>query len=571
MLAFGFLNAEPVDVSKAFDVKASMSSGGANFEFSLDETVFLYADKLKVSIDGNEITKLLNLPPEVTHKTHQVYAKDFTLFVPSGLILSSANLEDFTVNLEYLGCAYDGFCYNPQNFNYKFTNSNGTYLISKTEHVSKAVSNVAESLDAVSEQDSISSKMQNSSFFVVLITFFGYGLLLALTPCVFPMIPILSSIIVAKCGEGTNTKKSFFISFIYVFAMALAYALAGVLASFFGGSIQGMLQIPWVITLFSLVFVALAFSMFGFYQLQLPASLQSKISKKGESKSGLGGVFVMGFLSALIVGPCVAAPLAGALLYIAQTGDAFLGGLSLFVMSFGMGVPLLLIGLGAGKFMPKPGAWMDEISKIFGFIMLFMAVWMMSRIMSPNLALLLYGILGVFFGAFLLPSSDDGLKKFKLGSSLVVLIYSAILIVGFASGGTKVSKPLAGFGISSGAIQSVENEFKYVSNLAQLEKVVATSQKPVLIDFWATWCVNCKEIDAILESAELSSALAKFELIKIDVTKNSVDDRELMQRFGVYGPPSLVFFKDGVELKGEQTISISSVSGFKEKLERIAG
>lgn len=535
-----FLNAQPLNVNEAFKVNEKANPSGISFDIIIDKSVYLYEDELKVFLGSENITKILNLPESKKYKEYLIYDKNFTLFIPTNLILNTSNEKIIT--LKFLGCAYDGYCYNPQNFKFNLLKAENGFTISKIKD--KKVNNNSENYE-----NKISSDIKNNNFFITIITFFGYGLLLALTPCVFPMIPILSSIIVSKCKNSKNdNKKAFLISFIYVFAMSLAYSIAGILATYFGSSVQGFLQIPWVIILFSLIFVVLAFSMFGFYELQLPASLQSKISKKSESKNGLIGVFIMGFLSALIVGPCVAAPLAGALVYIAQSGNLLLGGSALFIMSFGMGMPLLLIGLGANKFLPKPGYWMNEISKIFGFIMLFMAVWMLSRLISSNLSLLLYGVLGIFFGASLFPVKKDSVtfKKFKFGFSLVVIIYSVILIIGFASGSNSLTNPLN----NTFKNQLKENlNFKKVSNLNELKEVVRGSKKPVLIDFWATWCVNCKELDDTLNSAEISEILSNFELIKVDVTKNSKDDLELMKEFQIYGPPALIFFKNGKELQ----------------------
>lgn len=545
ILMICFLNAEPVNVSEAFKINEKAHPSGISFDIAIDKSVYLYEDELKVFLGSENITKILNLPESKKHKEYLIYDKNFTLFIPTNLILNTSNEKIIT--LKFLGCAYDGYCYNPQNLKFNLSKTENGFKISKIKD--KKVSN-----NNTNYENKISSDIKNNNFFITIITFFGYGLLLALTPCVFPMIPILSSIIVSKCKNSkNNNKKAFLISFIYVFAMSLAYSIAGILATYFGSSVQGFLQIPWVIILFSLIFIVLAFSMFGFYELQLPASLQSKISKKSESKNGLIGVFIMGFLSALIVGPCVAAPLAGALVYIAQSGNLVLGGSALFVMSFGMGMPLLLIGLGANKFLPKPGYWMNEISKIFGFIMLFMAVWMLSRLISSNLSLLLYGVLGIFFGVSLFPVKKDKavFKKFKFGFSLVVIIYSVILIIGFASGSNSLTNPLN----NTFKNQLKENlNFKKVSNLNELKEVVRGSKKPVLIDFWATWCVNCKELDDTLNLAEISEILSNFELIKVDVTKNSKDDLELMKEFQIYGPPALIFFKNGKELQEYKVI-----------------
>ncbi|MCR8684590.1 protein-disulfide reductase DsbD [Campylobacter ureolyticus] len=545
ILMICFLNAEPVNVSEAFKINEKAHPSGISFDIAIDKSVYLYEDELKVFLGSENITKILNLPESKKHKEYLIYDKNFTLFIPTNLILNTSNEKIIT--LKFLGCAYDGYCYNPQNLKFNLSKTENGFKISKIKD--KKVSN-----NNTNYENKISSDIKNNNFFITIITFFGYGLLLALTPCVFPMIPILSSIIVSKCKNSKNdNKKAFLISFIYVFAMSLAYSIAGILATYFGSSVQGFLQIPWVIILFSLIFIVLAFSMFGFYELQLPASLQSKISKKSESKNGLIGVFIMGFLSALIVGPCVAAPLAGALVYIAQSGNLLLGGSALFIMSFGMGMPLLLIGLGANKFLPKPGYWMNEISKIFGFIMLFMAVWMLSRLISSNLSLLLYGVIGIFFGVSLFPVKKDSVtfKKFKFGFSLAIIIYSVVLIIGFASGSNSLINPLN----NTFKSQLKENlNFKKVSNLNELKEVVRGSKKPVLIDFWATWCVNCKELDDTLNSAEISEILSNFELIKVDVTKNSKDDLELMKEFQIYGPPALIFFKNGKELQKYKVI-----------------
>ncbi|QKF64871.1 protein-disulfide reductase DsbD [Campylobacter corcagiensis] len=572
LLIFSFLFAEPLKVEDAFKVKVTADKIGTNFNFDIDKSVYIYADKLKFSVANKDITEFLTLPEAKKHNTSTVFDGKFDIFIPSGIVLSSGeDIKSYSVVVKFIGCALDGFCYNPQIYKYSVNALDGSYDvefldISKVDSTSSKTEQTAQ----ISDQENISKNMSSKNFFITLLTFFGYGLLLALTPCVFPMIPILSSILVSKSSK--SVKSSFIISLVYVLAMALAYAIIGIFASILGASLASLLQIPWIILLFSFVFVALAFSMFGFYQLQLPASLQSKISEKSKNKSGLIGVFIMGFLSALIVGPCVAAPLAGALLFIADTGNILLGGLSLFLMGFAMGVPLLLIGLGFGKFMPKPGFWMDEISKFFGFVMLFMAVWMLSRLISGNLTLLLYAIVGIFYASFMLPdeSQKGGIRQFKFAISALFFIYSTILIVGFASGSNSVFKPLENFKNQT-PMSSLNTPLKWemVSNLSELKSVVKNSKKPVMIDFWANWCVICKELDKTLELPSVQKELENFTLVKVDVTKNSSDDKEMMSEFGIYGPPALVFFKDLVELKNEQSVGFLDETKILEKLRRI--
>ncbi|NLY03230.1 MAG: hypothetical protein GXZ15_00030, partial [Campylobacter sp.] len=350
---FAELFAEPLDADEAFKITVTAGKDGIYLNFDIDERVYIYADQLKFKVQESDVSNFLTLPEPKKYKNSMVFDGKFDLFVPSDLILNSkSDINAYSAELYFVGCARNGFCYSPQIYRYDITKNDIFYNVkfknlSEQTNFSSTLSSSSnkknDELSQISEQDSISKSMSEGSFFVTLLTFFGYGLLLSMTPCIFPMIPILSSILIAKCGKDDkkrSIKKSFTVSFIYVFAMAVAYGLIGILASLLGTSLQSILQIPWIIIFFALVFVALAFSMFGFYQIQIPSWLQGKISKKSEESSGLLGVFLMGFLSALVVGPCVAAPLAGALIYIAGTGDILLGASALFIMGFAMGVPL---------------------------------------------------------------------------------------------------------------------------------------------------------------------------------------------------------------------------------------
>jgi thiol:disulfide interchange protein DsbD len=435
-------------------------------------------------------------------------------------------------------------------------------------------------LDAQSSQeDTIAQTIKNSSFLMVLLTFFGFGLLLSLTPCVFPMIPILSSVIVSQSDKNMNAKKAFFLSLVYVLAMSLAYTIAGILAGLFGANIQSALQNPYVLSAFSLIFVLLAFSMFGFYEIQMPSFIQSKLSKQGEnSKGGIIGVAIMGFLSALIVGPCVAAPLAGALIYIGQSGDAFLGGAALFIMSLGMGVPLLIIGAGAGKFMPRPGVWMDSIKAIFGVLMLGVAIYMLSRILNPKIVMLLWTALllitSVYMGALEpLKENSKGWSKFFKGIGLGVFIYSVFLFFGALSGATNPLNPLEELNtqtINSKDISTKHTDFKIVRTVKELKNIVKNSNKPVLVDFSANWCASCKEFDEnTFKNQKIKKEMDNFTLLRVDVTKNSDEDKELLKKFNLFGPPAVIFFKNNKELKSLKVVGYKNPQEFMVYLKKV--
>ena len=383
------------------------------------------------------------------------------------------------------------------------------------------------------------------------------------------MIPILSSIIVkASQNESMSAKKGFLMSFVYVLAMSFAYSLAGIIAGIFGANLQASLQNPYVLVVFAFVFIALAFSMFGYFEIRLPASLQTKINKTadGKEKQGMLGIAIMGFLSALIVGPCVAPPLAGALVYIGQTGDALLGGIALFVMSLGMGVPLLLIGLGAGKFMPKPGGWMEGVTKIFGIIMLGVAIWLLDRVINPTVTMYLWAFLFISFGVYLKIYTHIIVKSI----SKVLTILGAILLVGAVSGATNPLKPLDKFTSGVSLVKQDELKFIKIQNIAQLEDAILKSSKPVILDFWATWCVSCKELDEItFKNDEVIKRLQNFTLLKVDVTQNSEDDKAIQKKFGVVGPPALIFWDENKqEVKSAKIVGYKNPKEFLEILDK---
>ena len=355
--------------------------------------------------------------------------------------------------------------------------------------------------------------------------------------------------------------------------MAATYTVAGVVAGLFGENLQTAFQNTWVLSSFAAVFVLLSFSMFGFYELQMPSFIQNRLSSVSNRQQGgsLVGVAVMGFLSALIVGPCVAAPLAGALIYIGQTGDAVLGGLALFTLSIGMGAPLIAIGIGAGKLLPKAGAWMDRVKAVFGVLMLAVAIWLLERVLPPSLTLALWSALLIVSAVYLhaadgLPVEATGWSRLWKGVGLLSLAYGILLLVGAASGGTDPLRPLAGLsggGNQAIALQAHELSFKQIHSLADLQReldAAARAGKPVMVDFYADWCISCKEMEKYtFGNARVQQALESFVLLQADVTENNDDDKALLKRFGLFGPPGILFF----DAKGQERKDLSVV-GFKK-------
>ena len=573
MTAFCFAVTEPLSVADAFGLSAKVDEHNVEFNFNLAQNIHVYKDAVNVTSGGKSLIEFINMPSFSSDGEREVFTQAFSIFVPIKLLTEINGKGDFRINLQYQGCAKDGICYQPQSQDYIVKKSIDTYVVTQ---IPKDGQNLEP--QPISEQDGIALNLAENGFWISVATFLGYGVLLSLTPCVFPMIPILSSIIVAKSSEKISVKKGFFLSFVYVTGMSTAYAIAGILAGVFGSGLQTALQTPTVLLSFSAVFVALALSMFGLYELQLPVKAQNFISRKSQSKSGLIGIFIMGFLSALITGPCVAAPLAGALLYIANSGNVILGGATLFAMGLGAGLPLLIIGASSGKILPRPGVWMENIKKFFGFVMIFTAVWLSGKVLGEQISMLLYGIVGifacVFFGAFDTTNEHStAFKRISKSVFLIAFIYSILLIVGSFSGAKSILEPLEGFKVSKNAAKKSELNFIEVSNLAELENTIKNSSKPVLIDFYATWCASCNELDEITFKDEaVLKKLENFTLLRVDVTKNSSDDARIMKKFGLIGPPAILFFRaDGdiqKELKNARLIGFYPPGKFLEHLKK---
>lgn len=549
---------------KAFKLLASPNGKGALvLDFKVAKDYHLYKDKIKIKLlNGSADIGQLQLPKAVKSNDAifgevEVYKQDFQASVAIKNIAKSANIQ-----VEYQGCSTtSGVCYPP------------TKQTIKLDEKSFGITTISQDKEILSESDQITDTLKNSSLWIIIGTFFLFGLLLSLTPCVFPMIPILSSIIVGQ-GDKLTTKKAFAMSLVYVLAMSVTYTVAGVLAGIFGENLQVMFQNPWIIGSFVLIFIALSFSMFGFYELQLPNKLQSKITNLSNSqKSGSYiGVAIMGFLSALIVGPCVAPPLAGALIYIGQTGDALLGGTALFAMSMGMGIPLLILGTSAGKLLPKAGAWMDNVKAIFGVMLLAIALWMAERILPAPIILALWSALlvgsAVYLGAFNNSEGKTGWAKLGKSIGLILFIYGLIIAIGMSAGSKDLLQPLKVLQ-GGGKQSSVNNEklpFQMVKSIEDVNKIIDNNEL-VMLDFYADWCISCKEMEKFTFSdPSVHKNLTKVSLIKADVTDNDAIDKALMKQLEIIGPPAILFFKNGKEIKNQRVVGFKNAEEFNQHI-----
>ena len=588
---------------QAFKLTQNADTQGVFVRIELANGIFLYKNRLKVLLNGDDITASLNLPNFVVKDKEEVFYRALQLDLPR-LLLENAKIKQAKLEIFYQGCADSGFCYRPMSANFKIT----------AQENDKNAFTIAPLSQKSSNSNEFTRYLQEKNVALILAIFFAYGLLLSLTPCTLPMIPILSSLILAQSiaksdtkaernsaknlnsnsnshlnsGENSSQnsaksvnlnensspnltkslnfsenssqnsskstnlaqniskKRALWLSFVYVFFMSLAYALAGLITASLGASVQGLLQKPAVLAVFALILVLLALACFGVFSLSLPARLQ-KFNPAKNSK-GVLGVALMGFLSAFIIGPCVVAPLAAALLYIATSGDLVLGALALFVLSFGMGVPLLFVGVGLSFI--KAGAWTQRVNVFFGFVMFAMAVWVLSRFAPSSYILVAYGVLGVFFASFmgLWGSAQNGFDKAKKALLTLVLAYSLALFLGGLFGGKDFLNPLNLSVNSQNFTPTSRLNFEYLTSLNAVNKALKDNEK-VLLDFTASWCENCKLLDAQTFSDErVQERLKGYKLVKIDISENDSAQTQMMKEFGVFAPPVLIFYEKGAEI-----------------------
>ena len=554
----------PLPAAEAFVFSAAVPSDkSVRIEWAIAPGYFLYATRLHFSSPGAEIQPALPTAlimngldgkPEALYNNH--------LSVP---LTFKTNMNTAYLIVDYQGCSREGFCYPPMQKRLTINWDNRSIAYQTNSPPASSNSWVH---SALTDQNKIQHMLATENVIWTLLIFFFLGMLLAFTPCVLPMVPILTSIIVGQKHRG-HRSKSFFLSLVYVFGMAVTYAFAGVFAALLGSSIQVLLQKPVFIGIVSVIFILLALSMFEFYDLPISRRWHNKVmawSHRHESGTYLG-VFFMGVLSTLIVSPCVTAPLLGVLIYIGQSGNIVLGASTLFIMALGMGVPLLIVAVSADKWLPKSGPWMKAIVKTFGMLMFGIAIWLLSRVISHAAVLFLWGAFCAGIALFVIYYLPKWLgKKFTMA---LAGIAAMMLVIGFVA--VKLNWQLTSSLYSSdNAGVASQNNFIVVRNLQAFDqqlKAASNAGVPVLLDFYADWCESCVAMEKVLASPRVKKVLENFVLLRIDLSANSAEDQALLKHFKVIAPPTILFFNAaGHELESRRIVGEMSEDEFLNKL-----
>jgi thiol:disulfide interchange protein DsbD len=579
LLGPGVDTALPPEAAFRYEAIA-LDDGTALARFTAAPGYYLYVDKFAFRVMDPAGFDVLGaeLPPGVIKDDPEfgpvpVYYGQVE--VPVRFSRPAGAATEIALEADFQGCRDGDICYPPMSRAARFELPPAAAAISREAGPAGAPPPTA----PVSEQDRL-ARLLTQNPVAAIFAFLVAGLLLAFTPCVFPMVPILSGIIAGQ-GERLTTLRAFWLSLVYVLAMAVTYTIAGVLAGLFGQNLQAVFQNPWILGGFVLVFVALALSMFGFFELQVPASLQTRLSNASNRQRGgdFWGVAVMGFLSALIVGPCVAPPLMAALIVIGSSGDAVLGGAALFALSIGMGLPLIAFGVSAGKLIPKAGPWMDAVKNVFGVGLLALAVWMLERILPGGLIMLLWGALAIGCGVYLgalerIESGASGWRRLWKSLGLLLLVVGVLEIVGAAAGGDNWLRPLERLGGTGEAAKAEHAVFTRVKSLDDLERAVARASgngRGVMFDFYADWCVECVRMERNTFPEERVAALLEgMDLVQADVTANDEVDQALMRHYGVIGPPAILYFdRSGREMAPYRLVGYFPPDEFATHLERV--
>lgn len=574
-------------VEQAFRPVLTVTDGKVSLSFTIADGYYLYKKRLSVVsttttpiVMGELITnKKAEIKNDPNFGRVEIFHQAVTVDIPVYASRAQDVGKEWAVNAIYQGCSQEGLCYPPQTIKtqLKLLAVASANLV-KEPAIDITSSNNLATQTNTNNANSLAEFLQGSSFGLIIGTFLVLGIGLSFTPCVLPMMPILSGIIAGQ-GQGLSAKRGFLLSLSYVIGMAVTYALAGMAVGYFGASanLSAWMQSPVVLSVFAFIFVALALAMFGFYELQLPAFIQDRLSHVNQQQQGgtYLGVLLMGILSALVVSPCVSAPLAGALLYISSTGDMWLGGAALLALGLGMGTPLLIIGIGGGSLIPKAGQWMVAVKSVFGVLLLMVAIWLLSRFLAGAVTLVLVGLLliicGILMGA--LDNTAAGWPRFWKGVGVALLVWGVLLLVGAANGQSNPLQPLQFSSVTSqGEPANTELAFRKISSPIELDNALAQAKqqgKIVLVDFYADWCVACIEMaHTTFRSPVVASALSSVMLLQADITKNDEQAQALLTRFGLFGPPSVLFFNTtGQELRHLRVLGSMGVDEFVQHIQ----
>jgi len=580
---FGVQTDTALAPEQAFSYEAiGYDAGTALVRFTAQPGYYLYADKFDFVVAGAQGFAIDSVAwPEGVVKDDPEFGPVPVYYgqveVPVRFSRPAGPATGISLEAGFQGCRDGDICYPPMRRSVTFEMPAAAEAVAAP---SASVTARAKAPAPVSEQDRLAGLLTTNPFGAIA-AFFVAGLLLAFTPCVFPMVPILSGIIIGQ-GQSLTTLRAFWLSLVYVLAMSLTYTAAGVLAGLFGQNLQAVFQNPWIISGFVLVFILLALSMFGFYELQLPGRLQTRLAEASNRQQGgaLWGVAVMGLLSALIVGPCVAPPLMAALIVIGSSGDAVLGGSALFALSLGMGLPLILFGVSAGKLLPRAGAWMDAVKAVFGVGLLALSIWMLERILPGGLVMLLWGALAIASGIYLgalerIEAGASGWRRLWKALGILLLVLGILEVIGAASGGDDWLRPLDSVRpAASGAPAEEHPEFERIKSLADLDQALARASaggRGAMFDFYADWCVECKRMERnTFPEAGVQALLGELQLLQADVTANDETDQQLMQAFGVIGPPAILFFdRSGREMQDYRLVGYFEPEAFSIHLQHV--
>jgi len=566
-----------LDPDVAFRLAARVASPGkVGLDWAIAPGYYLYQQRLKFAASTPGVTLGKAELPAGDTKHDEYFGEQVVYHHELRALLPYAGVASGTLEIAvtYQGCAEKGLCYPP--ITKRFTLALPKAAAADGGAASGGASgNGGGSGNYVSEQDRLAAMIRGGSLWLMLGTFFGIGLLLAFTPCVLPMVPILSGLIAGQ-GKDVTTGRAFALSFTYVMGMALTYTIAGAAFAAAGHQVQAVFQQAWIVLLFAALFIALALSMFGLYTIQMPAAIQTRLTGASNSQRAgtFGGVAVMGALSALIVTACVAPALVATLVVIGQGGNVVRGAAALFAMSFGMGTPLLVVGASAGKLLPRAGAWMDAVKQLFGALMLGVAAWMLARLVGDRWSLLLYAV-PLVAAAVVLLRLQARVGSVRIGSRVAAaagFVAALLLVVGAVRGATDPLHPLA----NPAAAKAREAVFEQIHSVAELDAVVAQAAaagQPVMLDFYADWCASCKEMERYTFSdPAVRSQLGNLRLLRADVTANNDDDQALLKRFGIFGPPTIAFYdRAGREQPAYRVVGYMKAGEFSSLLQRLAG